>query len=355
MSHPSSRYLSLTPFFLRALILSVLVAGAGKMTIVYAQVEDQTVAIVNGRRITQREVDRAVAAQLLPLEEQIYALRKAALDNLVFRTILEDEAAKRGLTVEELRRRLTAGKVEIQASEVEKVYAENAQAFAAMSPDEAKERLRLDMESQARMQNYREALLRLKESSRIEFRLEEPRLPMMRDDGRAPSKGDRAALITITEFADFQCPYCRQSQISINQVLQQYKDRIRLVFKHLPLEEIHPQAFPAAQAALCAGEQGSFWQYHDALFASESLSPEVFKRLASGLGLNVPALEACTRSEASRAAVLKDLSEAKQLGINSTPTFIINGRVFRGAPSFEGLKAAIERELKAVEAISHTQ
>lgn len=357
MSLYSSRYLVSTSRFLRALMLFVLASGALKTAspVVNAQVEDKVVAIVNGRKITQREVDEAVAAQLFPLEEQIYALRKSALDNLVLRTILEDEAGKRGFTVEELRRQLTSGKVEIQASEVEKIYAENAQAFAAMSPDEARERLRLDLESQARMQHYREALLRLKESSSIELRLEQPRLPMMSIDARAPSKGDRSALITITEFADFQCPYCRESQISINRILQQYKDRVRLVFKHLPLAEIHPQAFAAAQAAHCAGEQGLFWQYHDALFASENLSPDVFKRLATGLGLNVSRFHACLNSESTRLSVLKDLGEAKRLGIDSTPTFVIGGRVFRGALSFDDFKAAVEQQLKAVESLPHTQ
>ncbi len=107
------------------------------------------------------------------MQQQISALRKATLENLILRAILEEEARKQGIAVEELRKQLTGGKAEVLASEVEKLYLENAAVFGSMSPDEAKEKLRLDLEGQARIRNYHEALLRLKGKSRIEISLEE--------------------------------------------------------------------------------------------------------------------------------------------------------------------------------------
>lgn len=316
--------------------------------------DEKVVAVVNGRKITQSEVDASVTSQLFPLQQQIHALRKAALDNIVLRTILEDEAKKKGVSVEELRRQLTVGKVEILPSQVEQVYLENASAFAAMSPDEAKERLRLDLESQARMRIYREALAKLKGSSVIDLRLEEPALPTLNTGGSTPSIGAKEAAVTITEFSDFQCPYCKESQSAIKQVLERYSNNVRLIFRHLPLD-IHPHAFSSAQAAFCAGEQGLFWQYHDALFASPSLAPEALDKLASELRLDIPKFKSCFNSEASRVAVLRDVQEAKRLGISGAPTFIINGKLLRGAPSFEALKTIVERELKSTQSSSRQE
>jgi hypothetical protein len=132
------------------------------------------VAMVNGRSVTQSEVDRSVIAKPSPLQQQIYDLRKTALENLVLRIVLEDEARKRGITVEALKRELTAAPVEVPQSEIEQSYAENRLPFGTMSPDEVKERLRLDLESKARMRNYRETLSKLRESALVKLSLAEP-------------------------------------------------------------------------------------------------------------------------------------------------------------------------------------
>lgn len=343
-----------TPFasvMLKLLALFALATGAGGGAAVVRAQSGEAVAVVNGRRITQQEVDDSVISQLFPLQQQIYALRKSALENLITRAILEDEAQKRGITVEELRKQLTAGKTEVTPSQVEELYLENASTFAAMSPDEAKERLRLDLESQERMRKYREALSKLKEQSVVELRLEEPKLTSFNTPA-APSIGAKNAPVTVIEFADFQCGYCKESQKTTKQLLQRYGNEIRLVFKHLPLD-IHPLAFSSAQAAFCAGEQNKFWQYHDVLFASEKLSPEAFDRIADEIGLDVPKFKTCFSAETSRAAVLRDMREAKRLGINGTPAFIINGKLFRGSLSLEDFKGVIERELKTARSASH--
>jgi len=253
---------------------------------VYAQLNSTIIANVNNRKITQQEVDNTITAQLLPLQQQIHALRKAALENYILRVLLENEARNRGISVDELKKQLTAGKIDIPASQIEQAFLENASAFAQMSPDEAKERIRLDMETQARMRNYRTAILKLKENTQIETQLKEPVLTSISFNDKAPSIGNKNAKITIIEFSDFQCPYCKKIQPTIKQMLQSFGNDVRFAFKHLPLN-IHRQAFLAAQAAFCAGEQEKFWQYHDALFASTDLSPEALDKVASGLDLDI--------------------------------------------------------------------
>lgn len=335
---------------LRRLVYSlsgiVFVVSLGSITSFRAQTPEKVVATINGKNITQREVDASIAAQLLPLQEQIYALRKGALENVLSQAILQDAANKRGLSLEELRRQLTNGKIDVPRLEIDREYAEQASAFGAMSPDEAKERLRLALESESRMKLYRDALAELRRNSRIEVFLEEPRVSYVGDLETAPSTGGKNAPVTIVEFSDFQCPFCRGAHSTLQKVLQKYGDKVRLVFKHLPLD-IHAEAFVSARAAFCAGEQGRFWQYHDALFTSADLSPELLKGTASRLGLDLPRFSVCLASDASRAAILKDLQEARQFGISATPTFIVNGRLVRGAVGLDEFTTIIERELKA--------
>lgn len=347
MAHSQRPYVTLTPRAFGFLSLLTFALGVGAATPVRAQRGDVVVAVVDGRRITQKEVDDSITSQLLPLQEQIHALRKKALDNLILRTILEAEARRRGVSVEGLRRDLTAGRVDVAPSQVEQLYLENAATFAAMSPDEAKERLRLDLESQARMRNYREALAKLKEAASVDLLLDEPGPLSVGGVETAPSLGAERAPVVIVEFSDFQCSYCKSAQAALKRVLQDYRGRVKLIFKHLPLTDTHPQAMPAAQAAFCAGRQGAFWQFHDALFASENLSPEAFDGMAARLNLNSAEFKTCLGSEAARAAVVGDVQEARRIGINGAPAFVINGRLVRGAVSFEGFKDIIERELRS--------
>jgi predicted DsbA family dithiol-disulfide isomerase len=314
-------------------------------TIVHGQSENPVVATVNGRSITQKEVDHLAMAQTLPLEQKLYAIRKVTLENLIILTVLESEANKRGLTVGELRKQLATGDVQVSPQQVEDAYAANASFFGNMSPDEVKERLRLDLETQQRMQNYRNGLAKLRKSANISLRLREPQRPADRDETMAPSIGPPDAPVTIVEFSDFECTYCRGVQRTIKQLLRTYGKHIKLVFKHLPLE-IHPFAFPAAQAAFCAGQQGQFWQYHEALFNTPALAVESFKKIAENLGLEIHEFNRCLNSAASRNAISLNVREASQLGINSTPTFLINGKIVSGALDFEAFETIIERELR---------
>jgi predicted DsbA family dithiol-disulfide isomerase/PHD/YefM family antitoxin component YafN of YafNO toxin-antitoxin module len=311
----------------------------------FSQTPETVVASVNNIEITQQQLDDSVSARIYPLQQQLYAIRKAALENLVVSKILEREAAVRGVSIEELRRQLTAGEIVVTRAQVEEAYTQNASYFAAMSPDEARERLRLDLENQERMKHYRAGLDALRKKWTVTINFAPPRFVTELDDGVSPAKGVIKAAVTIVEFSDFECPYCRGVQPTLKQVLESYAGQVRLVFKHLPLEG-HRNSLPAARAAYCAAEQDRFWQFHDALFAAKELSPAVFTQIAGELGLGLPKFQACVDSEQSRAAIVKDLDAARQLGVESTPSFIVNGKLIRGALSFADFQKLIEQELK---------
>ena len=311
---------------------------------VYAQAPDTLVASVNGSAITQKQVDDSVAARIYPLQQQLYAIRKAALDNLITSRILQNEATACGVSIEELRRRLTDGEINVTREQVEDAYTQNAAFFASMSPDEARERLRLDLENQARMKHYRTGLEALRKKWTIKLSFPPPPFVSELDDGLSPAKGSAKPVVTIVEFSDFECPYCNQAQSTLKQVMQNYGSEVRLVFKHMPLEG-HSNSLPAARAAYCAAEQDRFWQFHDALFASRNLSAARFDEIAAELGLGMTKFRACVNSEQSRTAIVKDVETARRFQIESTPSFIVNGQIIKGALSFADFQKIIEREL----------
>lgn len=315
------------------------------------QTPETVVATVNGVPITQKQVDESIATRIYPLQQQLYAIRKAALENLIVSRLLELEGKARGVSVGELRRQLTQGEINVTRAQVEEAFAQNEPFFASMSPDEARERLRLDLENQARMKHYRAGLERLRTKWTITMNLAAPAFAARLDDGASPALGALKPVVTIVEFSDFECRFCREVQPALKQVIEKYGKDVRLVFKHLPLEG-HRNAVPAARAAYCAGEQERFWQFHDALFAADSLSPAVFDRIAAELGLGLERFRACVRSEQSRAAVVRDTETARSFRIDSTPSFLVNGKLIKGALSFAEFQKIIERELKQTSSLN---
>jgi protein-disulfide isomerase len=162
-----------------------------------------------------------------------------------------------------------------------------------------------------------------------------------------PILGSEDAPITIVEFSDYECPYCRQWHSEVySQLIDTYGDQIRFVYRDFPLESIHANAKPAAEAANCANEQGVFWDYHDKLFSNElGLSPEAYQGYASQLGMDEEAFQECIESDRYQQEVQSDFDFAAELGIRSTPTFFINGIAVVGAQPFEIFQEVIEKEI----------
>lgn len=161
-----------------------------------------------------------------------------------------------------------------------------------------------------------------------------------------PSLGPTDAPITIVEFSDFQCPYCRKFHEETYQaLLDAYPGQIRFVYRNLPLTSIHPEAFPSAVASLCAQDQNAFWPFHEKLFSSADLGQEVYLQYAADLGLDVPSFEACLSSGKHDTTIFDDSDYAMSIGVGSTPTFFVNGYRVEGAYPLDYFKQVIDREL----------
>jgi protein-disulfide isomerase len=162
-----------------------------------------------------------------------------------------------------------------------------------------------------------------------------------------PSKGPENAPVTIVEFSDFQCPYCRVLLGTLEQVEEAYKDEVRFVFRQFPLTSIHPEAVVAARASLCANEQGKFWEMHDAMFANQrALKSDDLKATAGDLGLNGEEFAACLDSGKYIEEVMADLEAGQAVGVQGTPMIFINGRALSGAKSLEEITGIVEDELR---------
>ncbi len=161
----------------------------------------------------------------------------------------------------------------------------------------------------------------------------------------APSKGPKAALVTIVEFCDFQCPFCRRGTKTMKQILKNYGNKVRLVFRHRPLS-FHPYAFIAAQAAMAANAQGKFWPYHDLLFANQrNLQKSKLIEYAKQLGLDLKKFKAALDAGTYKNYINKDSRFAGTVGANGTPTFFINGRRIVGALPYNRFKRVIDQEI----------
>lgn len=160
-------------------------------------------------------------------------------------------------------------------------------------------------------------------------------------------RGPKDAAVTITMFSDFQCPFCAQTAPVIEQVLAAYPNDVNFVMKQFPLRSIHPQADPAARAAIAAGKQNKFWEMHDELYKnSRTLSPETIKGLAEKLALDMKKFEADMSSDEVKKQVDEELALGAKSDVRGTPSFFVNGKVAQNR-TVDGFKAQIDTELKA--------
>ena len=162
-----------------------------------------------------------------------------------------------------------------------------------------------------------------------------------------PVLGPDQAPITIIEFSDYECPYCRKWHVEVWPSLQaEYGDQIRLVYRDFPLTSIHSNATPAAAAANCAREQDMYWEYNEMLFDMRlNLGKSTYVSYAEELGLDMEAFNECLDSDRYLEEVMADYDYAANLGIRSTPTFFVNGIPVVGAQPFEVFKNLIDKEL----------
>jgi protein-disulfide isomerase len=299
-------------------------------------------AEVNGTPITVAELDAFIKEELFrsraATPAKLHELRDQYLQAMIETRVLAVEAERRGVSSERLLQDEVAALGPVTDDEVAAFYSENRERLGGATLEQVGDRIR-DYLTGRRSE---EAAQALRERAQVVVHMQPPRFEVAAD-GHA--RGPADAPITIVEFSDFQCPYCRRAVPTLDKVLEKYPKDVRLVYRHLPLRS-HQRARPAAEASLCAGEQDQFWAYHDKLFDnSRQLEDSHLVGYAEQIGLDKNRFQQCFESGKFASQVDADLEAAQQVGITGTPAFVVNGVLISGAKPPEEFYRVIDAEL----------
>ena len=324
-----------------ALLLAAILVSACQ------KVDGAKIAEVNGQPIVASDLQKYAGREIFVQRENLYKLEKQKLEEYITAYLLTREAKKRGVPVETVLDQEVNSKIlPVGDDEIDMFYKLN-KARIAVDLDKAREQIRGYLHNQKIQAQKALFLKSLRSNAKVVTYLKPP--PVFRAElsiAGEPFKGSEKARVTIVKFEDFHCPFCKQAQPTLNELLSRYNGQVRLVHKDLPLESLHPQARQAAEAARCAYEQGKFWEYHDTLYAnSPKASADDLKSYGKEVGLNVDSFDRCFASGKYKAVVQKDLNEGAQLGLSGTPTFFINGREIPGNLPLKAFEAIIDEEL----------
>jgi protein-disulfide isomerase len=307
----------------------------------------ERLAEIDGTIVTRIDIDKSGGKQLQALRQQLYQLERQKLDEHIGAILVTLEAKKRRISVATLLEQEVNSSVKPPSEEeIRGLYEKNKERIP-VEFEKVRDQIRNYLHEQKITERKIEYFKTLRINGKVTTYLKPPEL--VRVDlsvNGAPSKGSEKAEVTIVKFEDFQCPYCKAVQPNYQEVLKRYDGKVRLVHKDLPLDQIHPQARQAAEAARCADDEGKFWQYHDKLYASApKAAPEDLKSYAKEVGLNGNSFEKCLSTGKYKARVQKDVDEGAVLGLTGTPIFFINGRELSGAQSVEAIAQIIDEEL----------
>jgi protein-disulfide isomerase len=302
------------------------------------------VATIGGAPITAAELDERIGDRLLAARTSEYEMRRGILSDLVSERLEEREAARRGISRDDLLAAEVAAKVAPVTEEEKRAHYEAVKGRVGNRPPE---QVLADIENGLRQQRLdlrREAFAaELQASAHVELLLEPPRAREQLGDD--PFWGPASAAVTIMEFSDFQCPYCARVAPTLKRIRETYGDQVRLVYRDFPLS-FHPDAAKAAEAAACAGDQGKFWEMHDKIFENPGrMGVADLKTHAAELSLDAPAFAQCLDSGRKAPATKLDLEAGEAMGVTGTPAFLINGRLLTGARPFEHFAEVIDDEL----------
>ena len=312
-------------------------------------------ASVDGATITEQQARATAAAELDALELKIlkskatfsrneHEILEKALAKIIEEKLLQAEASKRGISTEELlARELKQNAQEPTTAEIDAFYESNKQRIN--KPKEEVAAQIIGYLKQRKESTARQAFLKKLEKEHGVVRTFPP-LRFEVDAASRPSLGPRSAPVTLVLFSDFQCPYCKTLSSTLKEISKRYGNKVRLVFRQFPLTSIHRFAQKAAEASLCAADQGHFWEMHDLLFQTQSnLKEEDLKDKGKKLGLDSAAFNSCLDSAHRSGLVREDLRAGASAGTEGTPALYINGRFLSGSRSVEEIAAVVDEEL----------
>ncbi len=313
-----------------------------------------TLGQVGDKTFTEKDILDAAGEQMEQVEMQLqqckvnykrsrHEVMESTLQELLNQELLNRAAEARGISTAELLQQEIEEKIpEVTDADVDAFYTEN-QARIRQPKENVAAQIRAHLQNLARQERTDAFYGSLSEGVEVANNLGPYRAEV--DGGDAPFKGPANAPITIVEFSDFECPFCSRVNPTLQQVMDTYGDKVKIYFRHYPLN-FHENAQKASEAAMCAHDQGKFWEMHDLLFAEQQqLGIDQLKNKAERLGLDLTAFGECLDGDKYAQLVQDDLREGSLAGVSGTPGFFINGRLISGAQPFTAFQEVIDEEL----------
>ena len=325
--------------FSSALIFSTLVSGENKTTT--SPGGDIVLAEIDGNKLTLADFERKHPTGLFQAYVTFYDTERKTVEEFIDESLLERQAQKENLTVPQLLERHVNSTLPKDPSEESlRVFYEGVD---TKEPFEAVRDQILQSVRERRLAKAKTAYMQsLHAQAKVVFRLAPPRAKV--DLANTPLRGLPNAPVVLVEYADYECPYCQQMEPVLDRIEAEYKGKVALAYKDVPLP-MHPRAPKAAEAAHCAGAQGKYWEYHDRLYSSKQLEVPQLKEHARALNLDTAAFDKCLDSGQQAGVVKTQMAEGQALKLQGTPSFFINGRFINGGPSYEALRQIVEEQL----------
>lgn len=309
---------------------------------------DLVVGQVDGKDVTVGDIDDWIKDQLFSQATRgknpmkVYEVRSRALEQMANETAMERAAAQAGKDKETLLKEEVEKRASVTDEEVQKYYDDHKDRFRNLPFEKVSPAVKRQLLAQKQVAAMQEYTKSLRDQVGFSSKLEPPRFEIA---SGGPTRGPADAPITLVEFSDYECPFCKASESVVVQVLERYPTQVKLEFKNYPLPT-HPKARPAAEAAVCAAEQGKFWEFHDALFEkAPQIAPEQLAAIATEAGLDAARLQECIAAKKGSAQIDADLAAGKAAGVAGTPAFYVNGVPISGGRTVDEFARAIDAEL----------
>jgi len=307
--------------------------------------KDEIVATLNGNPIYLSDVEGSVAFQVYRLRSDIYQLLKGEAEDVVSQQLLAQEAASRGLTVEELLEREVNRKVpSVDEKQIDAYLAEHP-ADGGKGPGQ-RDRIRTFLNERARIQGRLDFFAALREKADFRLLLTPPDRPRirLRIDGQ-PSRGSPGAPITIVHFSSFTCDTCAESTEKIRRLLTDFPDKIQWIHRNF-FTMYDDRALAAAELAESTHEQTRFWDFHDRIYAQDGdFTMGDLADIAKEIGIDRGRYEEGRTTGRYLLKVRRDISYGTQIGVTSVPVMFVNGIYVSGTIPYEELKTLVEQEL----------
>ena len=302
----------------------------------------------NGEVVKTQEFNKGIENDIYELENKLYELKMNRARGMILEKLVEKEKAGKKMTNDQWLEKEVISKVEVSKKDIDAFIVERKIPQVHVN-DQLKERVKKYLIEEKKKDAINKWLDAKLSKNPVSIFFKEPTRPVFEISiGDSPVLGDKSAPVTIVEYSDFQCPYCAKGSTLVHDLKKKYGKKINVVFKNFPLD-FHRQAKTAAVAGLCANEQNTdyFWKLHDHMFENQNkLKPEEIEAAASKIsGLDSSRFSKCLKDKKYLAQVENDINSGKDVGVKSTPTFFVNGKIINGAQPIEVFSELIDKEL----------